>query len=257
MSKIDVIDTSAENYAIAWDLLTSTYERKRILVSEHLDAIFDTPTLTDSSSKSLSALVDSVRQHVNTLRTLDLVLPEYVVIRGFEKALPEDIRMKWEESLSLDDIPTLDEFYTFIGGLSYRIRSVKRDIEKNKATRGGKRPGDREFSSSKAKRTESGSRALVTATSSSCAQCQEDHAVYRCPVFAKMSTQQRWDSVKKKNLCRNCLRKHSGECSLSRCRQCKRFHHTLLHATKSNASTSANKAGTTPDVKPGTSGNSQ
>ena len=238
--KITAYDMNKENYANAWALLTDAYERKRILISKHLDCLFDIPKLIDTSSNGLSKMIDTTRQHVNMLESLEYCPRDYVIVRILEKALPNDIRLKWEESLSLDAIPTLKEFYTFIGGVIFRLHTMERDTAKSQISRSGKRQGDRDLHGVKLRKTEAGSRAFITSTSASCVQCQGDHIIYRCPVFEKLSTQQRWDSIKSKKLCRNCLRQHSDECKSSRCKHCNRFHHTLLHTTRSEKPTSTN-----------------
>ena len=79
-----------------------------------------------------------------------------------------------------------------------------------------------------------GSRALVTASTSSvkqCTCCKGWHALYSCSDFASMTIPRRWDLVKSKKLCKNCLR-HHGECTSLRCKHCGRFHHSLLHHFK-------------------------
>ena len=256
-NKIAAYDINEENYTNAWALLKDAYERKKILKSKHLDALFDIPKLIDASSKSLSRMIDTARQHVNMLGLLDYSPRDYVVVRILERALPNDIRLKWEESLSLDAIPTLEDFYTFIGGVIFRLHTMERDALNSKIIRSGKRHGERELHGAKLRKNEAGSRALVTSTPVSCTQCQGDHVIYRCPVFEKMSIQQRWDSMKSKKLCRNCLRKHSGECTSSRCKHCNRFHHTLLHNIRSETLTSTSATTYNSEAKPKVPGRSE
>lgn len=238
-NKVAAYDLNSENYVNAWELLTDAYERKRILTSKHLDALFDIPKLESATHKDLSKMIDTVRQHVNMLELLDYCPKDYVIVRTLERALPVDIRLKWEESLSLDAIPTLKEFFTFIGGVVFRLHTMERDAASSNVSRGGKRTADRGSHGSKKIKTETGSRALVTATKRSCAQCQGDHRIYRCPVFEKLTVQQRWDSVKGKKLCRNCLGSHVGDCKSSHCKHCNRFHNSLLHSFRQNAPASA------------------
>ena len=235
-NKIGVYNADNANYKNAWTLLTEAYERKRILLSKHLDAILDIPRLIDTSAKGVSKMVDTVRQHITMLGLLDFSVSDYVIVRTLEKALPNDIRLKWEESLSLDAVPTLKEFYTFIGGVVFRLQTMEREAVNNKGMRGEKRAVDHETQGGKRKRVESRARALATTTSNPCYQCQADHPLYRCPVFEKMTVQQKWDLVKAKKLCRNCLRKHSGECKSIKCKHCNRFHHSQLHYSRPNAS---------------------
>ena len=96
------------------------------------------------------------------------------------------------------------------------------------------------------------------AASMTCSEiCVVEHKLHACPEFKKMSTSQKYDLVKKKRACFNCLQTgHSvSECgSKFSCRKCKAKHHTLLHRPKpattlhdgsnktiASVSTSANK----------------
>ena len=74
------------------------------------------------------------------------------------------------------------------------------------------------------------------AASMTCSEiCDVEHKLHACPEFKKMSTSQKYDLVKKKPACFNCLQTgHSvSECgSKFSCRECKAKHHTLLHRPK-------------------------
>ena len=65
-----------------------------------------------------------------------------------------------------------------------------------------------------------------------CALCNQEHFIYRCPQFKKISVQERQGLVNKNGLCYNCLGNgHSfRKCPLTRsCRWCGHQHHSLLH----------------------------
>ena len=72
-----------------------------------------------------------------------------------------------------------------------------------------------------------------------CPHCSEKHYLYKCLEFVNKTVKDRWDIVKEKKLCFNCLRKghQSAECfSTISCRntECNKRHHTLLHNTVDN-----------------------
>ena len=257
LNKIVAYGASEENYKNAWTLLQDAYERKRILMSKHLDAILDIPSASEASSKGLAGMIDIVRQHVTMLEMLELRPKDHVIVRILERALPSIIRLKWEESLTLDAIPTLEQFYKFINETVFRLHTMERDVRRPKNERGEKRRGEHDTQGVKAKRFESGSRALVTSISASCTQCKGEHVIYRCPIFEKMTVQQRWNSIKDKKLCRNCLRNHIRECTSTRCKHCNRFHHTLLHYTKSLTSSTPLNVASTSNTKSETATKSQ
>ncbi|KAG5878572.1 hypothetical protein JTB14_005999 [Gonioctena quinquepunctata] len=64
-----------------------------------------------------------------------------------------------------------------------------------------------------------------------CFFCKNNHAIYSCESFLKLSVENRIQEAKKKHLCLNCLRPgHTNQfCRLSGCRKCNRKHNTLMH----------------------------
>ncbi|XP_076287382.1 uncharacterized protein LOC143212430 [Lasioglossum baleicum] len=87
---------------------------------EHLDAIIDLGTANKIPASGLAKLVDDVRQHLNMLQSLKVTPDSSLIIRFLERAMPSEIREKWEETLSLDTLPTLEEFYKFINETKFR-----------------------------------------------------------------------------------------------------------------------------------------
>ncbi|XP_036150126.1 uncharacterized protein LOC118648036 [Monomorium pharaonis] len=240
LNKISVYDTSAANYKLAWGLLVESYEKKRVLVLKHLDAILDIRPLSKATSTELARLIDDARQHIGMLETLQAPVDERMVVRILERALPRETRDKWEETITLDEVPGLAPFYKFISEAIFRLSTLEQDNTRREAT-SGKRRTDSKAPTAKARRVGSGARALVLNATSACVKCKGDHLLYKCPEFETLNTQQRWDLVRQNRLCRNCLRVHNGACNSTHCKFCPRFHHSLLHPPRTSSRT-ANKA---------------
>ncbi|KAF9408765.1 hypothetical protein HW555_011656 [Spodoptera exigua] len=64
-----------------------------------------------------------------------------------------------------------------------------------------------------------------------CPLCEEKHGLYNCAKFLEMSNNNKISTVKKLQLCINCLFSHNGKKCTSdyRCRKCTAQHNTLLH----------------------------
>lgn len=233
-NKLRFYDPSEANYDKAWEVLTEAYERKRMLIYKHLDMLLDISPLKQVTEESVGDLIDSARQNVHALELVDCKIPDIVIVRTLEKALPLELRTKWEESLSRDEIPSFKKFDEFLVDTASRMQTLESDAKKKGANGGGKRPGDSGVQDSKPKNRKLTSRSLVTAVTA-CPLCQGDHPLYKCPTFEKSNLQQRWDVVKEKQLCKNCLRKHEGQCNSSRrCKICNKFHHSSLHNAKTS-----------------------
>ncbi|XP_053968820.1 uncharacterized protein LOC128870244 [Anastrepha ludens] len=70
-----------------------------------------------------------------------------------------------------------------------------------------------------------------------CAVCNNPHKVPQCDRFKALTMNERWDFVKRKNLCRQCLGTHSRRCwSNKSCGvdSCTIRHHKLLHNSDAN-----------------------
>lgn len=67
-----------------------------------------------------------------------------------------------------------------------------------------------------------------------CYYCNNEHSIYSCDQFLKLSHDEKWKFLKVKKLCKNCLRNnHVGkQCAIGPCRKCKQYHNTLLHLDK-------------------------
>lgn len=62
-------------------------------------------------------------------------------------------------------------------------------------------------------------------------------------MFRNLSVAARSIEAKKHKLCLNCLRVHSGKCTFGRCRNCQKFHNSLLHVDSNQTTTVAQGSG--------------
>ncbi|XP_066596263.1 uncharacterized protein [Prorops nasuta] len=229
LNKINIYDTSDASYKLAWNLLIETYEKRRIIIAKHLDAILDMPAQERNGNLELTQIVDNMKQHVNMLAALDICIDEIILIRILERSLPLNIRSRWEESLKLDEIPSLKQLYDFVAGTAFRIAT----IEKEKLRKRASNSCEQRHHSKIRKQNIDARIMLSTTQEEKCSICQEEkHVIFRCPVYNKMNVNQRWDNIRRLRLCQNCLRAHSNDCRSIKCRSCNRFHHTSLHRNR-------------------------
>ena len=151
----------------AWQTLVVNYERKRILVSKHVDAILGILPVKSANSKELSKLIDDVKQHLSMLESLGVKVECRIVIRLIEGALPVCLPEKWEERIGLDELPTLERLYTFVNETVFRLCTLETDAGRDEAspTSGNSRE---ELHPNKFKKRNDGARALVTNVDNLC-----------------------------------------------------------------------------------------
>ncbi|KAH1021523.1 hypothetical protein HUJ04_011028, partial [Dendroctonus ponderosae] len=71
----------------------------------------------------------------------------------------------------------------------------------------------------------------------SCYFCNNEHSIYYCEKFIKLSQESKFKFIRSEKLCKNCLRNnHFGKrCNMGPCRKCMADHNTLLHLDKTNS----------------------
>ncbi|XP_066589556.1 uncharacterized protein [Prorops nasuta] len=227
LNKISIYDTSDASYKLAWNLLVESYEKKRIIINKHLDAILDIPNQTRFDGKELNKLIDNMKQHVNMLDLMDVKIDETMLVRILERSIPLNIRARWEESLGFDEMPSLNKLYKFLASAALRIDNIEKEKTRKRMSNG--------FEHShgfKMKKSNFDTRIMLTTTSRGgyCSICRDGmHSIFRCPKYDAMNIEQRWDKVKQLRVCQNCLRVHERPCKSIKCKICNRFHHTSLH----------------------------
>ena len=80
---------------------------------------------------------------------------------------------------------------------------------------------------------------VLTATKSSCPLCKGNHLLFSCSEFLKQVPKERYASLKRLKLCRNCLKPghSSGKCQTGGCNVCQKKHNTLLHFSSNGTAT--------------------
>jgi hypothetical protein len=58
---IQSLETSVDNYEIAWSLLIKCYENKRVIINKHLQAIFEQPVFIKESDANVRQILDSIK----------------------------------------------------------------------------------------------------------------------------------------------------------------------------------------------------
>ncbi|XP_033225903.1 uncharacterized protein LOC117178585 [Belonocnema kinseyi] len=235
------LETTSENYTVAWELLKGRYHNKKIIIDTHVKAIYDLKSI--SKEFSIRQLHDTVQKHLRALRALSIDVDQwnFILIHLIKSKLNNYTIEKWEEFVCETDLPTLKNMLDFLQRRSqleetraatYQTNYQKTNPEKYNANQK--------------------SRSIFTGATTSynqniqnnqpseiykkftCCICKDEHGIFACQKFLAMSTKDRYESVKKALLCTNCLRgkHHPKDCLSSGCRKCGKRHNSLLHFEK-------------------------
>lgn len=112
---IQSLEFSAVNYHNAWDLLCHRYDNKRLLVHNHLKALFSLEPINKESSGQIRQIVDNVSKHLRALNTLNLPTDHWDVLIIFlvTSKLDKYTLREWEEYKIKSELPSLDEMNLF------------------------------------------------------------------------------------------------------------------------------------------------
>lgn len=67
---IHTLETTEENYEIAWRLIKERYENKKLIINTHIKELFELPTVNKGSHIVLRNFMDSARTHTRALEAL-------------------------------------------------------------------------------------------------------------------------------------------------------------------------------------------
>lgn len=235
---IKSLEFSANNYDTAWNLVCTRFENKKLLIHNHVEALFNLGKLDKNSANSgnFRKIIDTVSKHLRSLESLKLPTNHWdvLIIHMIAKSLDDFSVAKWEEFKFAIDTPSLQDMFEF---LKNRADLLER-IELNRAE---KNQHSSQYSGNKSK-----TRSLLTSCTSDkneaslkkCVICLGEHPVHLCQKFQSFSTSERNEHVKRLRLCSKCLRvgHFSKQCRLyGSCKTCHSKHHnTLLHTNESN-----------------------
>ena len=241
----DGLEGADEDYEIAWKLLNERCNKPRKIINAHLQALFDLPSIVRETPASLRSLRENAQKHVNSLKLLNEHIGDSIVIYIVMQKLDRGTRRSWERTLDDTQRPTVAEFFDFI---SKQERGDESDTDSwlvNKQNNSRYSAGIQNAHNIKTNKNRH--QAFVsTRKVTNCYHCNEAHNIFQCDTFLKLMPQERCNVARQHGLCLNCLRNNhsANKCNASSCKQCGRKHNTLLHFSRTAAS--SNHADTPP-----------
>lgn len=228
------IPITAANYKDCWTRLEARYNNKRFLAGCNLKRLLGQKRINIESSNNLKELLDTTCECLNALKNLGVEIESWdiIIIYLISSKLDSETRKQWELKISSetesDDLPTFEQFKEF---LTNRFRAL-------------------EFLDCKSeKQYGKSSHSFLTTNkdkTKSCECCANDHKLPFCKKFAKLDIEARRDFVHRNKLCFNCLGSNHlvYSCRQStRCKICKKRHHSLLHSSNNAFTQKSGDAG--------------
>ncbi|XP_067208930.1 uncharacterized protein [Linepithema humile] len=135
------------------------------------------------------------KQHVASLAALGINVGSEILVNLLESKLPRNTAEKWEESLSRDEFPKVDELYEYLYKTAVRV-------SKRSRTETFKREDNKE--SPLAKRRRTSNKTFIVNAANNCVVCKvNQHQLFKYDKFKKMSVPERIEVIKNAKLCFN------------------------------------------------------
>lgn len=235
---IRAFEVSEANYPKALQQLKERYDNKYLTFQEHIVDLFNLPKVSRNSASQLRLLVDNTNAHLSALHSLgsseDIL--NALIIHLINGKLDSESISKLEESVEHSKLPSWKDCEQVLNKRCQYLEA--RDTKPELRAESSSTSSIKQSALTRRKKGTPASTSLAV-SKSSCAFCKGmDHSIHKCTKFLELPVLSRFEQVKNKALCINCLAKgHSvKKCSSSKCRVCSMPHHTLLHRYTTSAS---------------------
>ena len=222
---------SAENYPQLWSSLVARYQDKRSLATYYLNSLLDIKGNIHNNSVSLDTFIEQFDSSVSALKQLNISeLTDFIFLHIALRKVDSNTGQLFEMSVREKKVPTYSDFVTF---MKSQVKIIERTSSKPLFSRSyNKEPTNNKINNPK-------SFIINNNNNFSCSVCNKgDHQhLYYCDKFNSLSAKNRFELIKSKNGCINCLSMlHTvSNCnSTKNCKQCHKKHHSLLHRNSSN-----------------------
>lgn len=232
----DTNPTDAD-YAGAWNALVVRYGNQRIPLCMRMKSLVELPPAASASAADIKRVVDFVKQSVRSFTTMGKPIEQWNewLVFFLTSKLDVQTRIDWETSLQASSVvPPLSELLAFLENRLRAWQIISTDVFEPSGTQ--LQRADASATQSTRQRPKSVAAAFTKNTAAKCLFCAQNHQAFRCGRLLALDVAGRWDLIRNKKLCANCLRTghFKTKCpSSGHCRNCGSQHHTTLHQEES------------------------
>ncbi|KAJ8945553.1 hypothetical protein NQ318_020399 [Aromia moschata] len=124
---IAAIEFSEQNYKVAWDILCNRFNNPRLLIKNHVRALFNLETIIKESPSKIRKLIDSYSKHLRSLEQLGqpVNMWDTLVIHLIMTKVDSITIREWEEFKIEREIPTLDQLTKFLRGRAELLDAIE------------------------------------------------------------------------------------------------------------------------------------
>lgn len=238
---IQAIEFCSLNYELAWNTLCESYNNNNLLIQNHVNAIFTMESINLESASKIRNLSDNLFKHLLSLKQLTHSALGYFNNLHCLCKLDKVTSREWEKTRAKQQgTCTIEFFKNFLKERADLLENIEMNSEKS-------RNNDQRFSNrgrQNTQETKYHSRGLYsereenepfkndyTRTKFTCFLCKDNHKLFYCREFLRLSINDRLLKVRSLHLCENCLRRNhsANDCRWSGCKNGGEKHNTTLH----------------------------
>ncbi|KAF0710621.1 Uncharacterized protein FWK35_00035717 [Aphis craccivora] len=221
------IPVASDSYDLAWTTLSNRFNRPRMVATSLVVKLLNVPSSTQESLPELTSFLCQFSVSVSLLNALNIpYLGSFLLFALAFRRLPISTRKLFESTVT-SDYPSMSKLLTFVESQVSILELIGDSSSKtNKGTTASKPFYDDQQQTAHAA-------SLVTAApSKTCPCCTEPHLLESCTRFKSWTVEERARWTRENKLCFVCFSAGhwANNCkSKTRCHQCNRRHHHLVH----------------------------
>jgi len=227
---ISSLSISSDNYNIAWNLILNRYHNEKVMINNHIKAIFNLQTIGRENHRDMRCLLDNALCHTRALKVLGQPVDQWdsLLIHIIHSKLDNSTSREWETyAVKISNLPTFAELISFLEQRCEVLENIHSNSQ-SKFTQIQKPV----INNDKYNKSKYQTNTHLT-TKKQCPLCKRPHGLFKCFHLLNKTIAQRIQTVKELKICANCLTgAHSSEeCKFGSCSKCGQNHNTLLHET--------------------------
>ena len=165
---IKSLDTTSNNYKIAFDLIRDRFSHHRRIVYSHINA------LLNIKFTSAKAFINSIDQHIRSLESLNVPVSaaDAFLLPLFTSKLEHKLTHEWETKIALlpkEQLPSYGEFRSFMLLIAETADTIKDSHKTN--------------TQNSSHHVKYRANSFSTTSFTKCILCKESHCLYACKTF--------------------------------------------------------------------------
>lgn len=245
------LPVAESSYESALHLLRAEFENKRAVFTNTVSSLQKLEKTELESLDTLRNLYSIIHESIQTFKNLEMdtvAIDPFIVHLSIEK-LPIETRKEFEKKVAKSSKDYLPSTQDVIDQIQISMRTLEliqsNSLDNQIDLQSKQSKSHKSIKSLYFTKEKSNPNSKPTSRTSSmnsnhqkeikCALCTANHSIRTCSKFLEMSIEERISTIKRLELCFNCLSQFhlKPKCSSRRnCMQCRSRHHTLIHTEK-------------------------